>query len=158
MWGEIHYKWETMLFQPELASSSLIVLPILPGLFLHLCSFFLEWSIKKVIVLLHLGKRNGLQLLQIFRYLPVTVFVATGMLQTYGLKTPKTQESQSSSLLLESVFLPHFNSLISYDLKFERSIQLTVLCQSLKQTVQASLQAICCAVSGCYLQLFQGFS
>lgn len=89
--------------------------PHLSGLFLHLCSFFFSWTINLKSVLFHLGKRNGLQLFQIFRYLPATVFIATGMLQTYGLKPPKTQQSQSSSLLLESVFLPHFNSLFSYD-------------------------------------------
>lgn len=79
-------------------------------------------------------------------------------------KKTETQNSQSSSLLAwlslsATFYYLYFNSLMSlYDLKFERSIQLTVLCQSLKQTVQASLQAICCAVSGCYLQVFQGIT
>lgn len=59
----------------------------------------------------------------------VTVFDATRMLDKWVKKT-KTQNSQSSNLLLALVFLPHFNYLhfnllISlYGWKFERSLNL----------------------------------
>lgn len=138
-------------------------LPIIWGFFVHPCSLFLEWSIGKVIMLLcHIGKRTGLQLFQI----PATVFIVTWMLQIHGLKKKKTTIKSRTANPAAYCFCVSLSATFStstlihwlYDLKIERSIQLTVLCQSLKQTVQASLQAICCAVSGCYLQLFQGIT
>lgn len=110
-------------------------------------------------------KKNWTTVVSNSRYLLVTAFTATQMSQAFKNKrtTTKTLNNQSSSPLLAQSFSHNLLPLFLFTdtmvrLKVERSIELTVLCQSLKQAVQASLQAICCAVSGCYLQLFQGIT
>lgn len=124
-------------------------------------------SVGKFLLLLqNTGKRTELQWFQTAGiYLSLPSLPPKCHRQAFKNKqtTTKTLNNQSSSPLLAQSFSHNLLPLFLFTdtmvrLKVERSIELTVLCQSLKQAVQASLQAICCAVSGCYLQLFQGIT